>query len=118
MDEAKIAKFMKNLGLTRQEAVELLKDDEKVDKGANPHPLTAEQEKVAKKMRQADRTPTAYKFSKRERKPNEAKREILQALNAALAEIAENLEITNPERQIDFAVDGVKYRVILSAPRK
>ena len=82
IDEKKIQKAMKNLDLTREEAIEMLQEDEEIDKhDANPHPLTAEQEKVSKKMRAAGRAPTAYKFTKRERKPNDLKREIMQALN-------------------------------------
>jgi hypothetical protein len=39
-------------------------------------------------------------------------------LDEALTDIADNVVVTNVERQIDFVMDGVKYRVVLSAPRK
>ena len=95
--------------------------------------LTAEQEKATRKYRQADRKETVYKFQPRERKPNEPKREIIRAIKDLLYELQadfeenshpeytispENIEITNPERQIDFVHNGVRYRVVLSAPRK
>ena len=107
------------LGLSENEAKQVLEDDKRIDRGEKmPFDLSKEQEKATRKYRQADRTPTVYKFTKRERKPNEAKREIVQTLNEALTDIADEVSITNPERQIDFVLDGVKYRVVLSAPRK
>lgn len=126
MDEARIQRLMKNLDLTRQEAIDLLKDDKAIDQGKDLHPLTAEQEKVAKKMRQADRQPIAYKFSKRERKADNDKRFLMEALAWLLTSeeaqvgdnvLAEQVEITNPERQIDFVYNGRKFRIVLSAPR-
>ena len=31
---------------------------------------------------------------------------------------ADNLEVTNPEREIVFMSEGTKYKIVLSAPRK
>lgn len=117
--EDKIAKLMKKLDISREEALEIIKDDEAIDKGEKLFELSADQKKTEKKMRQADRSPTVYKFTKRERKPNETKRELVRLLQNALADFgATDIEVTNIERQLDFAVDGVRYRVVLSAPRK
>lgn len=49
--EAEIQKMMKNLDLSREEAIQLLQDDED-DVSVE---LTAEQKKVVKKMAQSDR---------------------------------------------------------------
>lgn len=106
------------LGMTEAEARKVIEDDKRIDRGEDLFPLTTEQKQAEKKMRQADRQPTAYKFTKRERKPNEAKREIIQILDEALTDIADDVVVTNIERQIDFELDGVRYRVVLSAPRK
>ena len=107
------------LGMTEAEARQVLEDDKRIDRGEKmPFDLTKEQEKATRSMRQADRAPTAYKFTKRERKPNMAKRDIIQVLDEALTDIADDVTVTNVERQIDFVLDGVKYRVVLSAPRK
>lgn len=106
------------LGMTEAEAREVLEDDKRIDRGEDLFPLTDEQKAAEKKMRQADRKPTVYKFNKRERKPNEPKREIIQVLDEALTDLVDDVTVTNPERQIDFIYDGVKYRIILSAPRK
>ena len=121
MNEKRIADLMKKLEITREEALEMLAEDEAIDHGADPHPLTEEQEKVAKAMRKADRTPTVYKFTKRERKPNELKREIIKAIFDFIVgnwnEI-ENTNITNIERQIDFDLGGESFSLTLTQHRK
>ena len=60
IDEKKVQKDMKALGLTREEVLQMYKDDEAIDHGEKLFELSAEQEKVAKKMRQADRTPHIF----------------------------------------------------------
>lgn len=117
MTEKQIADAMRKLDLTREEAIEMLQEDEEIDRGADPRPLTAEQEKASKAARIVSTGPRTAPV-KRERKPNEAKREIIQVLDEALCDIADDVTVTNIERQIDFVLDGVRYRVVLSAPRK
>ena len=124
IDEKKIQKDMKALGLTREEVLQMYKDDEAIDHGEKLFELSAEQEKVAKKMRQADRTPTAYKFPKKERKPNEEKRHIIQIVKTLLEaftlnETGENtVAVSNVERQIDFTLGDNSYSVQLICHRK
>lgn len=109
------------LGMTEAEAKQVLEDDKLIDKGeAMPFDLSKEQEKATRSMRQADRQkPFVPNLKTRERKPNEAKRELINIISKTLtdAEIVE-LTISNPERQIDFTFNGVRYRIVLSAPRK
>lgn len=119
-NEKLIAKYMESLDITREEAIQLIADDVAVDKGAILFPLTAEQEKEAKKARQADRKPTVYNFdtSKRKRAENTSKRFLIENLTDALQKAeCTNLEVTNPEREIIFFYEGVKYKIVLSAPR-
>lgn len=119
-NEKLIAKYMESLDITREEAIQLIADDVAVDKGAILFPLTAEQEKEAKKARQADRKPTIYNFdtSKRKRAENTSKRFLIENLTNALQKAeCTNLEVTNPEREIIFFYEGVKYKIVLSAPR-
>ena len=106
------------LGMSEAEAKQVLEDDKRIDKGEKLFEFSAEQKAVEKKMRQADRTPTVYNFNKRERKANEPKRELIELLREALSAVSTEIEVTNIERQIDFNYEGVKYRVVLSAPRK
>ena len=117
-----VANIMTALAVTEDEAKSIIETDKLIDKGADPFPLTPEQKAVEKEMRRGHKAPTAYKFQKRERKPNEAKREIMQVVADALIEqgmIDDNsLHIENIERQIDFTCNGIRYRIVLSAPRK
>ena len=70
-------------------------------------------------MARAERAPTAYKFTRRERKPNNGKRNLISMLAKFLEpHVDEKVEITNEEREINFKMQGVKYRIILSCPRK
>ena len=124
VNETLIAKHMKTLGISRGEALQLIADDEAVDRMTSTKQidsdLTEEQRKSAKGARQADRKPTVYKFdtSKRKRAENSGKRFLIDTLKTALETAGcDNLEVTNPEREIVFFSDGVKYKVVLSAPR-
>ena len=123
--EEMIAKHMKTLGITREEAIQLIADDEEIDRMTRTSDidgdLTAEQRKSAKKARQADRKPTVYKFdtTKRKRAENTGKRFLIEEIKKCLENAgADNLEVTNPEREIIFMSEGTKYKIVLSAPRK
>ena len=111
--EKQIAHLMKTLDLTEDEAREMLADDEAIEKGADLFPLTAEQEKASKKARSTGTR--TYTFTKRERKPDEDKRFLIQTFASLLAD--EETIVTNPERQIDFNYNGRHFRLVLSAPR-
>ena len=117
-DEKLIAKYMESLDITREEAIQLIADDVAVDKGAILFPLTAEQEKEAKKARQADRKQTVYNFdtSKRKRAENTDKRFLIETLKSSLVD-CDDIEVTNLEREIIFHYKGTKYKIVLSAPR-
>jgi hypothetical protein len=109
---------MQTLDITEQEALELIEDDEKIEKGEKLFELTDEQKANSKKARQTGtRTQTAP--TKRERKEDTDKRFLISVLYKALAENTNDavVDITNPERQIDFEHNGRKFRVVLSAPR-
>ena len=117
MTEDAIQKAMRALDLTREEAIEMLREDEDIDRGANPHPLTPEQEKASKAARTVSTGPRKTTIH-RERKPDADKREILSVLDDALCDLVDDVTVTNPERQLDFVYNDKRYRIILSAPRK
>lgn len=119
-DETQLSRIKAGLKCSDAEAAEILAYDKAIDHGEKtPHDLTPAQNKIAQSYaRTGTRKPTVYKFTTRERKPNEPKREIIQVLDEALTDIADDVTVTNPERQIDFVMDGIRYRVVLSAPRK
>ena len=100
--EEMIAKHMNTLGITREEAIQLIADDEEIDHMTRTSDidgdLTAEQRKSAKKARQADRKPTVYKFdtTKRKRAENTGKRFLIDEIKKCLENAgADNLEVTN-----------------------
>jgi hypothetical protein len=116
---------MRKQGYTEEEIEDMLKCDREIDRGADLFPLSADLEKGAKKARRADRTDTPKK-AVRERKPNEDKRFLIDALVWAVTTdieqagdnvLATDVEITNPEREFLFTYNGIKYKVVLSAPR-
>lgn len=120
MDEKLIQSHMKILGISREEAIQLIEDDRRIDKGEKLFELTTEQKQASKKARQADRKPTVYKFdtSKRQRPANEAKRLLIETLKQAVEGIGATAEVTNIEREIILMFEDVKYKIVLSAPRK
>ena len=109
----KIALYMKNLGISEEEAKQLI-EDENAD---NLPTLTAEQQKVAKAMAQGDRKKETTP-RKRERKPDENKRFLINRLYDGLYACAEKIEIINLEREIELIYEGEKYKVVLMKPRK
>lgn len=115
---SKQVEAMRKMGMSEEEIADILESDKRIDRGEKLFELDPELEKGAKKARQADRKPTVYNFQKRERKANNDKRTIINALDEALCRIADQqTEITNAEREIIFHFNGVKYKVVLSAPR-
>lgn len=122
--EAKIKKNMEVLNISREEAVRLVAYDASIDRMTSAKEidsdLTAEQQKIAKTARQADRKPTAFKFdtSKRKKADNLDKQFLIDILHKALNNSeCQNIEIINAEREIVFNYSGVKYKLVLSAPR-
>ena len=108
---------MKKLGMSEAEIAEVLEADKRIDKGEKLFELSAEQEQEAKKARNVGRAPTAYKFTKRERKPDQDKADLLNVLFSAVLPVCDTYEITNGEREFLFTYHGKKYKVVLSAPR-
>ena len=114
--EEKIQKLMKSLNISREEAIELMEEDKRIDRGEKLYELDPELEKGAKKARQADRKQTT---TKREKKPKPEKEEICSAMMDGLRELGvEDFEILNPEREFIVHKDGTKYKVTLACPRK
>ena len=100
--------------------------DNQVDHGEKTeYDLTAEQEKTSQGFRKGARAVNAYgKEVKRERKPNEDKREIISTIAQNLMRVygpegekPEGVEVVNVERQIDFLYRGTHYSVTLTAHR-
>jgi len=115
---------MEVLQITENEALQVLEDDKKIDRGAKLFEQTAEQKENSKKARgngQPKKVPTVYTFdtTKRKKKENPTKQNLIADIKNLLeGKGANDIIITNIERQIDFVLDSVKYRVVLSSPKK
>jgi hypothetical protein len=114
---------MRIAGFTEDEIADVLATDKAIDRGAKLFELDEALKPGAKKARRADRTDTP---KPRERKPNEDKRFLIDALVWAMTTdieqagdnvLATDVEIVNPEREFLFTYNGTKYKVVLSAPR-
>lgn len=117
--EKQIQELMKNLDITREEALQIIEDDKAIDKGEKLFELTKEQKKAEKQMRlTGTRKPFIPDLKTRPRKEDQEKRELVEYLAAALKMLDCEITVTNPERQLDFEFKGRKMRVVLSAPRK
>ena len=115
---------MRKCGMTEDEILDVLTADREIDRGAKLFELDEELQAGAKKARRADRTDTP---KPRERKPNDDRRFLIDALVWAMTTdieqagdnvLATDVEIVNPEREFLFTYNGTKYKVVLSAPRK
>lgn len=113
--EKQILSYMSKLGISREEAEQLYKDEEE----GNLPELTPDQKKVEKEMRQADRKKETTP-RKRERKPDGDKIAIIQQIMIALQHDVDRQTITiiNPEREIEFDFLSNHYRLVLMKPRK
>lgn len=114
-------KALENLGLTAEEIAEVLADDEKIEKGAKLFELPEELEKGAKKARNAGNCNGYTKPKERTKAEDRQKRFLIDIISNALnGHILGgcSMEITNPEREINFEYCNRKFKIILSCPRK
>lgn len=118
LDEKLIALHMRTLKCTREEAIQLIQDDKETDRGiSHDWDLSAEQMKNARKLANAGTRKVTT--TTRTRKENPVKQEIISTIYQCMSGYtgAENVNIANAERTVDFTVDGVNYTVTLTAHR-
>lgn len=114
--EQQIQKLMKSLNISREEAIELMEEDKRIDRGEKLYELDPELEKGAKKARQAERK--ANTTTKREKKAKPEKAELCSAMMEGLGGLGiTEFNVTNAEREFLFTHNGTKYKVTLACPR-
>lgn len=120
LNEKLIQSHCEKLGITREEAIQLIEDDKAIDKGAKMFELSKEQEKASKKARQTTGKVEKKAPTKREKKSDNEKLILMSAFNEMLEQMEEvsNLEKLNKERETTFTFNGRKFKITLSAPRK
>ena len=112
------------LGMSEQAALDVIDCDHEIDRGiAQEFDLDPETEKMAKKFANATtkKKPLILENKPRPRKENPTKASIISELAKFLETDSENacvnVEITNKERQIAFAIGDQKYELTLVAKR-
>jgi hypothetical protein len=129
---------MRKLGLTDEEIKELMAYDKEVNNETPrlEHDLTGEKAKYAQEItrttgkrktaeqpkEEGKKKPTVYqldnKEGKRSKKKNATKGDLIAKLAEFMTNNAENVEITNAERQIAFTIGENKYELTLVQKRK
>jgi hypothetical protein len=112
------------LGMSEQAALDVIDCDHEIDRGiAQEFDLDPETEKMAKKFANVTtkKKPLVLENKPRPRKENPTKASIISELAKFLEADSENacvnVEITNKERQIAFAIGDQKYELTLVAKR-
>lgn len=116
MTEKQIENAMRSLDLTREEAIEMLSADEAIDKGEKLFELSDEQKKVAKAMTSAGGG--KHKEHKpREKKVDVDKRDLMDAIDEALCDTADNVERVS-DSEIKIIYNDFEYTIKLIKHRK
>ena len=109
---------MSLLDCSEQEALDIIESDKKIDKGEKMgFDLSKEKQKQAQKYAHTG-VKTVYNWTKRERKEDAEKREIIAELSKFCEKFDKKVEIRNIERQISFKIGENDYELTLVRKRK
>jgi membrane protein involved in colicin uptake len=114
---ATVQKLMQVLGVSEEEAREILATDKAIEQGADPFPLTEAEEKASKEARRAEQDKATRKQTAKAKKVDAEKLEIMQVIDDALCDLVDNVEVINPGRELVCHFNGRKFKITLSAPR-
>ena len=117
--EDRIKAVMLAANCSYEDAVQVIEDDEAIDKGERLdwEPTIEEEKEMRKATRlKVDRKPSGER-KPREREADTAKREIVAKVAEAMGQY-ENVEIANVEREVTFVIDGAEYSLTLTKHRK
>lgn len=110
--------LMSVLDITEEEALQIIEDDKKIDRGEKLFELSDEQKASAKKACRADRKPNSTP-TKREKKEDTDKLHLMKIIQTAIGGHPDtaDFEFINQERECVFHYKGKKYKIVLSCPR-
>ena len=117
--EDRIKAVMLAANCSYEDAVQVIEDDEAIDKGERLdwEPTIEEEKEMRKATRlKVDRKPSGER-KPREREADNVKREIVAKVAEAMGQY-ENVEIANVEREVTFVIDGAEYSLTLTKHRK
>lgn len=110
-----------NLGMSSEEAEEVLTADDEIDKGKKLFELSAEGKEAEKKYKNCGvrtvKSPYGQKVQK-EKKVDTDKRFLIDILIDTIEQNCGKVEVINAEREIEFKYNDRKFKITLSAPRK
>ncbi len=114
VDEKRVARLMKSLSCTREEALAVIAEDEEID-GMSMKELHADETPEQKKARkEATKTGTRKRTEvKRERKVDETKKHLLDAFRIYLEGSGAVVEPLKTEAEMNFKFEGADYTVKL-----
>ena len=117
-DQAKVKNLMVCLGITEQEAFQVLEDDKRIDKGEKLFELTEEQKANEKQARLTGERVATTK-TKREKKVDNQKQNIISTMVGSIINVfGVRVDVANEEREFEFELNGRKFKVVLSCPRQ
>lgn len=111
-----IEHIMKCLNCSKEEALQVIKDDERINRGEKLFELSLEQKKAETAIKRTQGILTIPR--KRTQNPNLMKQAIINKLEETLLTVATNVQIEHKERIITFTLDNTKYKLTLSVPRE
>lgn len=115
-DQEKFKNLIK-LGLSEDEALQVIEDDKRIDRGEKLFELTEEQKANEKKARLTGERATT-KPTKKEKKVDNQKRNIISTMVGSIINVfGVRVDVANEEREFAFELNGKKFKVVLSCPR-
>ena len=118
-ESPQILYLMQTLGITQEEAEDIIECDQKIDKGEKLFELSQEGKKAEREMKQTRSVDAYGKTRTREKKEDSQKQEIIRILADALEGALDltEMKVENKEREFAFRTGGRKFKVVLSCPR-
>lgn len=117
--EQQILKYMESLKISREEAEQLFEDDQEDYIGEQGEEMTKNAKEVMRTIHKAESgNGRKGKTVERVRLENPTKRMVITEIYNLLLGIAENIEITNPEKYISFQLGEDMFEVNLIQKRK
>ena len=115
-EKLQLHRIMENLDCDEETAKEIMETDKRIDKGEKLFELPEELKKGAKKARNAGNCKGYTKPKDRVKPADFDKSKIIADLLNGIP-YAENVEVTNPEREFTFTFKDRKFKIVLSCPR-
>lgn len=118
-EEKQINILMKNLNVSRAEALAIIEDDKAIDRGEKLFEQTAEQKKATKKYSNVGIKTTKKSDSEKVKKVDENKNNVINLFVECVNNNGgENVTIEKAGSEFTFVINEQKYRLKLTKARK